>query len=418
MKAGKSGGPLEGCRVLELTTTVAGPFCGRLLADFGAEVIKVEPPAGDIVRTMGKRKDGKSLYAASILRNKALISLDLRRPEGQQAARRLANRCDIVIENFRPGRMAEWGLDHATLSEDNQRLVMVSISGYGQDGPYRERPGYGVIMEAVGGLRHLTGDPESPPSRMAVSLTDYITGIYGALGAVMALQHARATGRGQVVDAALYEGAFSIMEQHVPAFAALGTIPKRTGSRLGNNVPNNLYYTGDGQMLLIAAPAQGNFRRLTECMGRPELVDDPRFAYPEARNENEDALDALISEWTGAHTLAELEEQLHAVAIPASPILTIEDIFTHPQYQAREMLVDLPEPDFGKVTLPAVIPKLSVTPGAIRWAGRYVGENTREVLQSMAGYTDDEWDALQACGAAYQRDGLPTGGQSNREKRA
>ncbi len=255
---------------------------------------------------------------------------------------------------------------------------------------------------------------------MAVSLTDYITGIYGALGAVMSLQHARTTGRGQVVGAALYEGAFSIMEQYVPAFAALGTIPKRTGSRLGNNVPNNLYHTGDGQMLLIAAPAQGNFRRLAECMGSPELVNDPRFAHPEARNENEDELDALISEWCGVHTLAELEERLHVVAIPASPILTIEDIFRHPHYQARGMLVDVPDRDFGKVTLPAVVPKLSQTPGGIRWAGRYVGENTREVLQSLAGYTDEEWDALQASGAAFQRESIsePTGGQSAGENRA
>jgi len=391
-------GPLAGVRVLELTTTVAGPFCGRLLADFGAEVIKVEPAQGDDVRTMGLRKDGHSLYAASILRNKALVALDLRRPEGQEAARRLARRCDVVIENFRPGRLEEWGLGYAALSAEHPSLVMVRISGYGQSGPYRDRPGYGVIMEAVGGLRHLTGDTDRPPTRTAISLTDYITGLYAAFGAVMALHHAQRTGQGQVIDAALYEGAFSFMEQHVPAYDALGVVPNRAGTRLPNNVPNNLYVTADGQYLLIAAPAQANFRRLCQVMEHPGLADDPRFATAEARATNEAAIDDRVAEWVAAHPLDDLEARLHAAAIPATRILTLAEIFGHPHYRAREMLVQAPHAALGPIAVPAVVPKLSATPGAVRWAGRGVGADTRTVLTGLGSYSAAEVDALAAAG--------------------
>ena len=396
----RSPGPLSGFRVLELTTTVAGPFCGRLLADFGAEVIKVEPPGGDDVRTMGLRSGGHSLYAGSILRNKRLVALDLRRTEAQAAVRRMAARCDLVIENFRPGRLEEWGLGYDALSAANPALVLVRISGYGQSGPCRERPGYGVIMEAVGGLRHLTGDPHRPPTRTAISLTDYITGLYAAFGAVMALHHARATGCGQVIDAALYEGAFSFMEPHVPAYAALGAVPTRSGTRLPNNVPNNLYESAEGQYLLIAAPAQANFRRLCQVMGRPALADDPRFRTPAARARHEDALDAEIGAWTRSQPLEAAEAALHAAAIPATRILTLADIFAHPHYRARGMLAELPHDGLGRITVPAVVPRLGGTPGALRWAGRQVGADTRAVLTSLAGCSDADVDALRAAGAA------------------
>jgi crotonobetainyl-CoA:carnitine CoA-transferase CaiB-like acyl-CoA transferase len=264
-------------RVLELGSTVAGPFCGRLLADFGAEVIKVEAAEGDTVRSMGKRLDGRSLYAASIFRNKELISVDLRLPEGQEVVRKLVRSCDVVVENFRPGALERWNLGYDDLSKINPKLIMVRISGFGQTGPYSERPGFGVIGEALSGLRHITGDPDRPPARVAVSLTDYITGLYGAFGAVMAILAQRQTGRGQVIDTALYESAFSFMEPHIPAYDKLGVVAGRAGSKLPDSVPNNLYPTRDKAFIHIAAVGDPVFRRFATTMGRADLADDARF---------------------------------------------------------------------------------------------------------------------------------------------
>ena len=394
-------GPLAGCRVIELGSTVAGPFCGRLLADFGAEVIKVEPPSGDPVRTMGKRSKGRSLYAASILRNKHLISLDLRTDSGQEVIKRLVAESDILVENFRPGKLEEWGLDFESLSKTNPGIVVVRISGYGQTGPYKERPGYGVTSEAVGGLREVTGDADRPPTRVGISLTDSITGLYGAFGAVMALYSRERTGKGQVVDAALYEGAFSFMEPHIPAFAALGTVATRTGSRLPDNTPNNLYPTGDGEFIHITAGNQATFRRLAACMGMPELVDDSRYASPTDRSAQEDDLDATIGDWTAEHTLAELESQLESAEVPAARIYTMKDIFKDEHYKSRDMLLDLPDEKLGTVTVTGVVPKLSHTPGAVKWAGRPVGVDTREVLTRIAGFNKEEVEDMVACKAVY-----------------
>src|SRR5690606_31440596 len=292
----KPTGPLAGYRVLELGSTVAGPFCGRLLADFGAEVIKVEPAEGDAVRTMGKQHEGKSLYAASILRNKLLISVDLRSPEGQDLIRKLACESDIVVENFRPGGLEKWGLGYEQLRELHPGIIMARISGFGQSGPYRERAGYGVIGEAVSGLRHVTGDPDRPPTRAAVSLTDYFTGLYAAFGIVMAVLARQTTGKGQCVDAALYECAFSFMEPHIPAYEKLGYIANRAGSRLPDSTPNNLYPTRDGSHIHITAMGEAVFRRLAAAMGRPELMEQPEYASARARSEHHEDLDRLISE--------------------------------------------------------------------------------------------------------------------------
>ncbi|HRA22000.1 MAG TPA: CoA transferase, partial [Usitatibacteraceae bacterium] len=325
-------GPLSGYRVLEMGSTIAGPFCGRLLADFGAEVIKVEPAEGDAVRTMGKRFHGKSLYAASIFRNKSLISVDLRTPAGQDVVRRLAAKCDVVVENFRPGALEKWGIGYADLSRTNPGLVMVRISGFGQTGPYSDRPGYGVIGEAVSGLRHITGDPDRPPSRIAVSITDYITGLYGAFGAALALLARGRSGRGQYVDSALYECAFSFMEPHIPAFEKLGLVAQRAGSRLPDSTPNNLYVSGDGQFIHITAMGDAVFRRLAACMGSPGLADDPRFRLAVDRSRNHEAIDDLIGQWTGLHALDRLESMLRAADVPATRIFTIADIFGDPHY--------------------------------------------------------------------------------------
>ena len=270
-------GPLAGFRVLELGSTVAGPFCGRLLADFGAEVIKVEPPEGDPVRAMGKHVDGKSLYAATILRNKRLIALDLRQPGARDVIRRLIFACDVVVENFRPGTLEKWGIGYDALRAMNPRLIMVRISGFGQTGPYRDRPGYGFLGDAVGGLLHINGYPDRPPVRAAVPVTDMVTGLYGALGAVMALLARKDSGQGQLVDAALYESSFSLMESHVPAYEKLGHVAMRAGTHLPGSTPNSLYPTADGGYIAVAAASDAVFRRLTAVMGQSALADDPRF---------------------------------------------------------------------------------------------------------------------------------------------
>lgn len=382
-ETGRSG-PLTGFRVLELGSTVAGPFCGRLLADFGAQVIKVEPPEGDPLRTMGKQFEGKSLYATSLLRNRELVAIDLRSEEGRTLVARLAASCDCVVENFRPGTLEKWGLDYDTLSAIHPGLVMVRISGFGQTGPYRERAGYGVIGEAVSGLRHVTGDPDRPPARVAVSLTDYCTGLYAAFGATMALLARERTGIGQCVDAALYESAFSFMEPHVPAFDKLGFVAGRTGSRLPDSTPNNLYVTQEGEFIHITAMSDAVFRRLVQAMQQPALAEDPRFASGRARSEHHEALDALIGAWTGAHTLAELEFVLQRADVPATRIFTMSDVFADPHFAARRMLVDVKDDTFGTVKLPGIVPKLSRTPGAIHRGGGAIGRDTHAILRDIA----------------------------------
>lgn len=400
------GGPLSGLRVLELGSTVAAPFCGRLLADFGAEVIKVEPLEGDTVRTMGRRKNGHSLYAASIFRNKRLLALDLAREAGRDIVRRLAARSDVLIENFRPGRLEEWDLGYERLSGENPRLVLVRISGYGQTGPYRRRPGYGVTCEAVSGLRELTGDPDRPPSRVAVSLTDEVTGIYAAFGAMLALWRRQSSGRGQVVDAALYEAAFSLIEPHVPAYAALGAMAKRAGSRLPDNAPNNLYPSSDGGHVHLTAITPALFARLAQVMGQPQLADDARFRSAEARARNQEALDALIGKWTQRLPLRELEEKLMAAGIPAARIYRMDDIFEDPHFRERGMLVELEQPGVGTVVLPGIVPKLSDHPGGIHRAGGPIGADTHAVLRDVLGFDDARIHRLAKDKVVHQGEAL------------
>ena len=410
-------GPMSGYRVLEMGSTVAGPFCGRLLADFGAEVIKVEPFEGDAVRTMGKRFHGKSLYAASIFRNKSLISVDLRKDEGQHIIKKLVTHCDIVVENFRPGGLEKWGLGYADLAQINPALIMVRISGFGQTGPYSQRAGYGVIGEAVSGLRHITGDPDRAPSRVAVSLTDCITGLYAAFGAVMALLARGKTGKGQCIDSALYECAFSFMEPHIPAYEKLGHVAMRAGSRLPDSTPNNLYTTRDRQFIHITAMGDAVFRRLVACMEQPELFDDPRFRDPAERSRHDAELDDLIARWTESHELAELEPMLHAAGVPATRIFTMADIFRDPHYQARAMLVRAPDDELGTVAMAAPVPRLSATPGRIRHAGKRIGQDTRRVLAEFAGLSADELDKLEAAGIIFSDSG-PSPAAATRDAQA
>lgn len=396
----KSPQALSKLTVLELGSTIAGPFCGRLLADFGAQVVKVEDPAGDVLRNMGEIVNGKSLHAASLLRNKLVVAADLRTLGGRDVVKRLAAKSDILIENFRPGAIEKWGLSYDELSKINPGLVMVRISGYGQTGPYSERPGYGVISEATSGLRYITGYPDAPPPRMGTTLTDYITGLYGAFGALIALVERGMSGKGQVIDATLYESAFSFMESFVPAYDKLGLIPERTGSKLPGAVPNNLYVTADKQYILIAAWADSLFRRLCGAMAMPQLADDPRFDVLKSRAGNADALDDIIAGWTLSLPLVEIERILAASEIPASRIFSMADIFKDPHYAARQAIVRVKDDALGDVALAAPVPRLSRTPGEIQHAGHAKGQDTVAVL-SRFGFSAQEIDTLIGDGSVH-----------------
>jgi crotonobetainyl-CoA:carnitine CoA-transferase CaiB-like acyl-CoA transferase len=397
-------GPLVGLTVIEICNTIAGPACARLLADFGADVIKIEPLEGDGVRQMGKHFQDVSLYAATILRNKKSVALDLKSPEGRDVAFELIRRADILVENNRPGVMERLGLGYETLSEANRGLVMVRISGYGQTGPYAQRPGYGAICEAFGGVRHMTGDPDRPPARVALATTDYLTAVYATLGAVMAVHERTRSGLGQVVDVALYETAFSQMESYVPTYEKTGFVPARVGPNLPTMAPNSLYPTADGGWILIAANSNAIFERLLRLMERLDLLADPKFASIQARgrSENMRELDAIIAGWTSESSAQALEAMLRGAEVPTSRVYTIADIYQDPHYVEREMLVRVPHPVLGHTTQVGVVPKLSRTPGCIRHTGPDIGADTREVLEGL-GLGKDAIDALiekRAAGAA------------------
>jgi crotonobetainyl-CoA:carnitine CoA-transferase CaiB-like acyl-CoA transferase len=393
-------GALAPFRVLELGSTIAAPFCGRLLADFGADVTKIEDCGGDPARSLGRSVNGQSLYAATLFRNKRLAAIDLRKPEGQALVRRLAAGSDVVIENFRPGALEQWGLGYEDLRQVRPDLVMVRISGFGQTGPYRARAGYGIIGEAMSGLRHINGDPDRPPARNATPLTDYITGLYAAFGAVLALLHRQLTGRGQLIDAALYECAFSFVEPFVPLYDKLGIVAGRTGSRMPDATPNNLYPTRDGDWIHIAAFADHMFRTLCTMMGRPELGEDPRYATLVARNRDPDSIDRAIAAWTSTQPLADLEAALQAKSIPATRVFSMADIFRDPHFAARGMLATVKDPQLDEVRLAAPVPRLSDTPAAIRHAGGRIGEHTAEVMREL-GLADGEIERLAADGVIF-----------------
>lgn len=398
--AGTATGPLAGVRVIELCNTFAGPACGRMLADFGAEVIKVEPPEGDPVRQMGLFVQGVSLQAVSIQRGKRSIAVDLKSDAGARILRELLVGADVLIENNRPGVMERLGFGWEAVHALNPRLVMVRISGYGQDGPYASRPGYGAICDAFAGVRELTGDPDRPPSRVALATTDYLTAVYSAFGAMMALFHRQASGRGQLVDAALYETAFSMMEGIVPAYEKLEHVPTRQGPNLPNVAPNSLYPTNDGHVL-IAANNKPTWERLANAIGRTDLLDDPRFASVYSRGQNAAALDALIAEWTCRYSGAEVEAAMLRAEVPTSRVFTIADVFRDPHFAARRMLIDVPHPVLGSTRQQGIVPKLSETPGNVRWAGPEIGADTVSILSDLLGYGSDSIDSLLAQGVVH-----------------
>ncbi len=386
-------GALEGVRVVEMGMLLAGPFCGQLLGDLGAEVIKIEPPgSGDPMRRWGHRKvNGRSLWWPIIARNKKSITLDLRTEEGQAVARRLIAKSDIVVENFRPGTLEEWGLGYEELSRENPGLIMVRVSGYGQTGPYRNRAGFGSIAEAMGGLRHITGYPDRPPTRVGISIGDALAGTLGALGALAALYHREVRGgRGQVVDIGIYEAVLAYMESTIPEYALTGYVRTRTGSVLPGVAPSNIYPTRDGQWLVMGANADSVFRRLAQAMGRPELAEDPRFATHDARGENMELLDEIIAEWTATLPIDQLLEILEAAGVPAGKIYTAKEMLEDPHFQAREDIVWKDAPGIGRLPMQNVFPKLSNTPGEIRWTGPELGQHNYEIYCGLLGLSEAE----------------------------
>jgi crotonobetainyl-CoA:carnitine CoA-transferase CaiB-like acyl-CoA transferase len=376
--------PLAGIRVLELGALIAGPFCAKILAEFGADVVKLEPPrTGDPLRKWRHLEQGTSLWWHVQSRNKRSAAVDLRTPEGQAIARALATRADIVVENFRPGTLEGWNLSYESLAAVNPGLVMVRISGYGQSGPCRERPGFGVIGEAVGGMRYVTGTPDRPPSRVGVSIGDTLSALYGVIGALVALESRRATGRGQVVDVALYEAVFSVMESMLPEFDRFGVVRERTGSILPGIAPTSAYRCADDSFVLIAANGDSIFQRLCRAMGRADLAADPSLAHNDGRAARQEWLDEEIERWTRARSPDDVVAAMGAADVPASKIYTIRDIVADAQYRAREMIRDIRLADGSALKVPGVVPKLSATPGGFDGGGPALGEHTDEILREI-----------------------------------
>ncbi|MGA0598589.1 CaiB/BaiF CoA transferase family protein [Enterovirga sp. CN4-39] len=383
-------GPLTGLKVIELGQLIAAPFATRLLAEFGATVIKVEPPGiGDPLRKWRKTHQGTSLWSYVQSRNKHSVTIDLKAPEGQDIVRRLAADADVVVENFRPGTLEKWALGFEDLSRLNPKIILVRLSGYGQTGPYRERPGFGVIGEAMGGIRYTTGSPDRPPSRVGVSIGDSLAALHAVIGTLMAIiDIVRNGGTGQVVDVSLYESVFNIMESLIPEYGVLGEIRERSGGALPGIAPTNAYKASDGYVL-VAGNGDSIFRRLMKAIGREDLGEDPRFADNAGRAAEADFIDAAIEAWTEQRTVEEALAVMNQASVPAGRIYNAADIMADPHYRARDMIIDAQLPDGTPMPVPGIAPKLSRTPGAMRWLGPKLGEHTDEILGS-AGYSAEE----------------------------
>ncbi len=385
-------GPLKGLRVVEMGQLIAGPFCGQLLGDMGADVIKIEPPGkGDPMRDWGR--GDYPLWWEVVARNKRTVSANLRVPEGQALARKLIATADILIENFRPGTLEGWGLSPEVLHAENPGLIIVRVSGYGQTGPYADRAGFGGIGEAMGGWRHIVGDPDRAPSRMGISIGDALAATYGCLGALAALRHRDATGQGQVVDSSLYEAVLQVMESLVPDYKVMGYIRERSGSVLPGIAPSNVYHCKDGDYL-IAANQDTVFGRLCKAMGQPELAQHPDYVNHVNRGRNMKALDALIEAWTKTLTVDEVEAKMIEAGVPAGKIYRAPEMLADPHFAARESIVTLDHPRWGELPMQNVMPKLSKTPGVVRAiASQAVGQDNGAVWGEL-GVSESELKAF------------------------
>lgn len=397
-------GPLAGLKVLELGTLIAGPFAARMLAEFGAEVVKIESTdGGDPIRTWRYLHEGTSLWWSVQARNKKSVTLNLKHPRARELARRMALEADVVIENYRPGVLEKWGLGYEQLKALNPAAIMVRLSGYGQDGPMRDRPGFGAIGESMGGIRFVSGHPDRPPVRIGISIGDSIAALHGVIGALMALRHRDATGgrgrgQGQMVDVALYEAVFNLMESTVPEYDRHGVVRSRTGGALPGIVPSNTYTCADGAAIVIAGNGDAIFKRLMVAIGRADLAQDPQLARNDGRVPRAAEIDAAIQAWCDGRGIDEALAVLGAADVPVSRIYSVADMFTDPQFLARQMIERHLLPDGTPLAVPAVTPKLSATPGGTRWLGPRCGEHTDEVLRSL-GCSDAELAQLRAEGA-------------------
>ena len=398
----KPSGPLAGIKVLELGTLIAGPFCSRMLAEFGAEVIKVEAPdGGDPIRQWRVLKDGTSLWWYVQSRNKKSVTLNMKDPRGQEIAKRLALEADIIIENYRPGVLEKWGIGYEDLKKANPATIMVRLSGYGQTGPMKDLPGFGAIGESMGGMRYVSGHPDRPPVRIGVSIGDSVAALHGVIGAMMALRHRDVTGgrwngktgdaciagQGQMVDVALYEAVFNMMESLVPEYDFAGVVRARTGGALPGIVPSNTYTTRDGENIVIAGNGDAIFKRLMVAIERQDMADDPQLARNDGRVPRTEEIDGAIQAWCNTKTIDEALEILKAADVPVGKIYSVRDMMTDPQFLARGMFEQHAFEDGTPIKLPAITPKLSATPGETKWMGPALGEHNAEVLRGL-GYDD------------------------------
>ena len=388
--------PLAGIRVLDIATLFAAPWAASYLGEFGADVIKVEQPrVGDHQRRWGTRKDGRALFWKSIARNKRCVTLDLRTPKGAALFRRLAAQADVVIENFRPGTLERWGLDYATLSAENPGLVMLRVSGYGQTGPYRERPGFGTLAEAMSGFSHLTGEQDGPPTLANLPVGDGFAAITGAFAVMVALYHRDVNGgRGQVIDLSLVEPLLRLSEPALLDYDQLGVALERMGNRSAHVAPRNTYRCGDGRWVALSASAQSIFERLVRAIGRPEMIEDPRFSTNAARVENVVELDGIIGGWMGARPRAEVLAAMEAAEVAVGPVYDVPSIFADPHLQARETLIPVQDPDFGEMRLISPLPRFSETPGVLRFTGPHLGAHNAEVFGEL-GLSAEEIEQLR-----------------------
>ncbi|MBY5923785.1 MULTISPECIES: CaiB/BaiF CoA transferase family protein [unclassified Halomonas] len=392
--------PLDDLKVLELGQLIAGPTCGQILADFGAQVVKIEPPGkGDAMRQWGQTDaNGEPLWWNVIARNKQSLTLDLRKPEGQALLKRLAAEADVLIENFRPGTMERWGLDYNSLSADNPGLIMVRVTGFGQDGPYASRAGFAAVCEAMGGLRYISGYPDRPPVRVGISLGDTLAGVQGAMGALLALHQRERSGQGQVVDSAIFEAVMAMMESLIPDYARAGKIRERAGSFLPKIAPSNAYPARDGRDVIIGANQDTVFRRLCQAMGQPGLADHPDYVDHRARGDNQQAIDALIAGWTSRHDAQHIVDLLAEAGVPAGLVYTAKDMLEDQHIRERGSIVDVPDRNGQPLPMQNVFPRLSATPGQVRHVGPALGEHTDTILGDWLSMASGDIDQLRRDG--------------------
>lgn len=396
--------PLEGLKVLDIATLIAGPLTASLLGDFGAEVVKVEHPNGDPLRSLAPFKDTNGrkvpLWWKVCARNKKGITLNLSTKKGQSLLKQLVRDADIVVENFRPGTLERWNLGYETLKAVNPRLILLRISGFGQYGPYRKRPGFGRIAEAMSGLTYITGFPDKPPVHAGFPLADSIAGMFGAFAAIFAVYHrdVKGTGEGQFIDLGLYEPVFRMLEFHYIAYDQLGEIYERHGNRHPYVAPSDTYQTKDGRWVSMTASTPSIWKRLAEAMGRSDLLNDPRFEDNRARVEHSDAVNGIVADWMSRHTLEELTRILDESQVGFGPVFNMDDIASDPHYQARENIVEVEDAELGKVRMQGVVPKFSKTPGRVKGAGPQLGEHNKEIYGGRLGIGEEQLEQLKAEG--------------------